>query len=104
MKSKKKKPTKKFKGSSKRNSSKKLGLTFVKKAATKKLPLLDVTWKDHAVSGKGEGWRPMDNIKVQSLICYSVGYLVDEDKDAIAIAGNVSADGAVGEITTIVKS
>lgn len=76
----------------------------MKKAATKKLPLLDVTWKDHAVSGKGEGWRNMDNVKVHSLICYSVGYLVDEDDTAIALAGNVSADGAVGEITTILKS
>ncbi|SRR5258708_5772939 len=90
--------------SKKKKLKEKLGLTFVKKAATRKLPLLDVTWKDHAVSGKGEGWRRLDDVKVASLLCYSVGYLVDETDDAIALAGNVAADAAVGEITTILKS
>ena len=76
----------------------------MKKGDKKTLKLLDIVWKDHAISGKGDGWREMDSVKVQFVLCYTVGYLIDEDNEAIALANTVSSDGGVGEVITILKS
>lgn len=79
-------------------------ITFEKKQnKDKHLPLLHVEWFDHAVSGTGS-WRAIDDVGVYSLTCFSVGWLVDETKDAIALATNVASNGTVGEIMTILKS
>ena len=83
---------------------KKSALTFVKQGERKRLKLFNIEWEDHAVAGKGEGWRNLDSVKVLSVNCHSVGYLVDETETAIALTANVCEDGAVGETTTILKS
>ena len=79
-------------------------ITFVKAAETRKLKLYKVVWRDHAVSGTKQSWYDINDIKCKALTCYSVGYLVDSNKEAIALAQNVGENGTVGEITTILKS
>jgi hypothetical protein len=106
MNKKKKKQPKKFdasKKAAKLSKPKKSALTFVQKGDKKTLKLLDVVWKDHTISGKGDGWRDMNSVKVKFLPCYTVGYLIDEDSEAIALANTVSSEGDVGEIITILK-
>jgi len=46
----------------------------------------------------------MNSVKVKYVPCYTVGYLVDENSEAIALANTVSSDGGVGEVITILKS
>lgn len=95
---------KKLKKTSKDSNTKKgkHGLKFVRQEKIKHLPLLHVEWKDHAVN-KGS-WASIDEIKVLPVIVCSVGYLVDEDKEAIAIAQSVSNGGNVSDTLTILKS
>lgn len=80
------------------------GLTFVKKNSVKKLPLYHVEWRDHAVSGAGDRWSDIDSVDVKTVTCYTVGFQVAEDDEAIALASNVSAGGGIGEIMSIIKS
>jgi len=90
--------------SKKKKPIKKLTLTFVKKGETKKLKAFHVEWKDHAVSGNRTNWNSIDEVNVKVLRCHSLGYLVDEDAESIALAQNVGENGTVAEIITILKS
>src|SRR5258706_5224881 len=92
MKSKKKKPIKKS------------ALMFVRKGDKKRFKLYDVTWKDHSVAAQGASWKSFDEAKVAPILIYSVGYLVDETDEAIALAQNVGTNGMVSEVMTILKS
>lgn len=56
------------------------------------------------MSGTASTWNKLDEQKVKTLECISVGYLVDETKEAIALAQNVGSNGSIGDIMTIIKS
>ena len=88
----------------KKKPKKTSALTFIKVGEKKKLKLFNIEWMDHAVSGTANSWRAIDEVAVKSLLCHSVGFVVDETKEAIALAANVGANGTVAEITTILKS
>ena len=61
------------------------------KKPNKPLPLLYVEWLDS--NGYHGGWINIKSVKRhhdESLICYSVGWLVKESKNAITIVSDVS--------------
>lgn len=52
-------------------------------------PLVYVEWEDHAGT---DGWMPIDDViraNGDSCLCYSVGWLIAENKERITIAASI---------------
>ncbi len=66
----------------------------------RKLELVSVEWFDAC---SRDPWTPIEDSKGCPKVCYSVGYLIHNDKDSITVAGTVSEDGDACCAITIPK-
>jgi hypothetical protein len=64
-----------------------------------KYKLIYVEWEDHHSFA---GWSNETNVKTEPLICSSIGWLVDENKMGITLAGSYSVE-EYGSTTYLLK-
>lgn len=65
-----------------------------------KFKKIEVHWVDSHGSG---GWRYIPDIKTPQLDCYSMGFLIKEDKDSITMSASYSANDSSFDMLTIPK-
>jgi len=63
-----------------------------------KRKLLFVEWLD-AASESEPGWKALESIDPNPVVCWSVGWLLHENTDAITIASSVNAEHFDGDVT-----
>lgn len=60
--------------------------------------LVLIKWKDSV--GLTEGWEFFDDTEpLEPYICYSVGFLLDDNKDYKTLCANVNSKQVIGRIT-----
>jgi len=71
----------------------------MKPAKRPKVNIEAVYWADAA--SLGGSWHGARDIPKRCPLCLSVGIVVRDDKDMLALAGSISDDGDMGEISEI---
>lgn len=75
------------------------GRTKVTRTVFQKYPLLHVRWRDHASEG---GWAwPKDRVHKAGLMCESVGFRIERNKNLLTLAQSIEEQGKVSDTITI---
>lgn len=59
---------------------------------SKSRKVIYVEWEDHW--GSGGGWAQPENVESKPLTCYTIGFLVKEDKKGLTLALSHDGQGA----------
>ncbi len=69
-----------------------------------KYPLYEIDWYDHYSGNANWTENPERGASLSKWLCHTVGYVIAEDKDQVALAQTLTEDGRHSHIMVIIKS
>ena len=72
----------------------------MKKHGYRKLPLLEIIWKDHSADS---GWVEPEDLEEPSIVVRTIGWLIKEDDDRYFLVTSLTSDKGMGGLNEILK-